>query len=595
MPFLNACTVKEQHISNKIPNQISVQSIECLIDSTNKLDFSEVSKSPSFRKFNGPEIGYGQLRKNLWVRLILKNQTKEPQESILSTDQIILENVEFYAKQGGNWALKKAGWGKAIQNREVPAYLHAFLVTLKPNARDTVFYKIRNEYQVVRLPLNLFSKQQFYQHYYTYILYDGLVTMALLTAILYCLYNLFYSSARDRKTLVLYFIYAVNFLIFYTIRISSPSFFTTDQPVVLNYFVNIFVFISTYTFYRFATAFIDPKQEFKNRRVSNVIDILFVLTIFVSLVPAWSAIQFFLYLKLAFFVGTIFYLIWYLIINFRKSFLTRIYFFMAMPLISTGLIEGLTNVFGILNVPYQFFEAFRVSICVEMLYILFALIFRERYFSKQIQAKLLKTELEMLESRIAIQETEQRRIARDLHDDLGGTLASLKHLILSKITNLVSKEDEKLIKDLAQKSGDDLRRISHALMPPNFERVGLVDSIRELVRTNNSDSIKLNFIEETNRLNIDANVALNIYRILTELIQNIQKHSGATEVLIQLLQSESELMLMVEDNGVGFEISDDAQGLGIKNMFARAKNIGGVLNFDSNKNGTTVILELPYA
>jgi signal transduction histidine kinase len=268
---------------------------------------------------------------------------------------------------------------------------------------------------------------------------------------------------------------------------------------------------------------------------------------------------------------------------------------MAMPLISTGLIEGLTNVFGILNVPYQFFEAFRVSICVEMLYILFALIFRERYFSKQIQAKLLKTELEMLESRIAIQETEQRRIARDLHDDLGGTLASLKHLILSKITNLVSKEDEKLIKDLAQKSGDDLRRISHALMPPNFERVGLVDSIRELVRTNNSESTKFNFIEETNRLNIDANVALNIYRILTELIQNIQKHSGATEVLIQLLQSESELTLMVEDNGVGFEIGYNAQGLGIKNMFARAKNIGGVLNFDSNKNGTTVILELPYA
>ena len=326
MPFLNACTIKEQHISNKIPEQISIQSIECFIDSTDKLDFSEVSKSPSFRKFDGPEIGYGQLRKNLWVRLVLKNQTREPQDGILSTDQIILENVDFYSKKENNWLQKKAGWGKAIQNREVPAYLHAFEVSLRPNTIDTVFYKIRNEYQVVRLPLNLFNKQQFYRHYYTYILYDGLVTMALLTAILYCLYNLFFSSARDRKTLVLYFIYAVNFLIFYTIRISSPSFFTTDQPVVLNYFVNIFVFISTYTFYRFATTFIDPNQAFRNRRVSIIIDILFVLTFFVSLVPAWSAIQFFLYLKLAFFVGTIFYLIWYLIINFRKSFLTRIYF-----------------------------------------------------------------------------------------------------------------------------------------------------------------------------------------------------------------------------------------------------------------------------
>lgn len=595
MPFLNACTIKEQHISNKISEQISVQSIECLVDSTDSLDFREVSQSQSFKKFDGPEIGYGQLRKNLWVRLVLKNQTKEHQDGILSTDQIILENVDFYSKKERVWQQKKAGWGKAIQGREVPAYLHAFKISLKPNATDTVFYKIRNEYQVVRLPLHLFNEQQFYLHYYTYILYDGLVTMALLTAILYCLYNLFYSSARDRKTLILYFIYAVNFLIFYTIRISSPSFFTTDQPVVLNYFVNFFVFISTYTFYRFATAFIDPNQAFKNRRVSIVIDILFVLTIFVSLIPAWSAIQFFLYLKLAFFVGTIFYLIWYLIINFRKSFLTRIYFFMAMPLISTGLIEGLTNVFGILNVPYQFFEAFRVSICVEMLYILFALIFRERYFSKQIQAKLLKTELEMLQSRIEIQETEQKRIARDLHDDLGGTLASLKHLILSKITNLVSQEDEKLIKDLAQKSGDDLRRISHALMPPNFERVGLVDSIRELVRTNNSESIKFDFMDETKYLLLDSTTALNIYRILSEVIQNIQKHSGASKVLVQLLQNQTDLTLMIEDNGKGFEIGKDSEGLGIKNMYARAKNIGAELNFDSNKNGTTVILELPYA
>ncbi|MBK9225334.1 MAG: hypothetical protein IPO23_13330 [Flavobacterium sp.] len=59
-------------------------------------------------------------------------------------------------------------------------------------------------------------------------------------------------------------------------------------------------------------------------------------------------------------------------------------------------------------------------------------------------------------------------------------------------------------------------------------------------------------------------MTLNIYRILTEIIQNIQKHSKASKVLIQLIQNESELTLMVEDNGKGFDISSSTQGLGLK-------------------------------
>ncbi|WP_255075952.1 7TM-DISM domain-containing protein [Lacihabitans sp. CCS-44] len=594
MPLLNACTFEEQQVLNKIPKQVNAQSVECFVDDTDTLRFEDVLGNKSFKKFNGPEIGYGHLRRNLWVKLVLQNNTNQTQEVILSTDQIILEKVDFYKKKEGKWNKEEAGWGTAIQNRELPSYLHAFKVSLSPNSRDTVFYRVRNQYQVVRLPLNLFSTQQFYQHYHSYLFYDGLVTMALITAILYCLYNLFYTSQRDRKTLVLYLIYAVNFFIFYTIRISSPAYFTNNQPVIINYFVNIFVFISTYTFVRFGTSFIDPDRKYGNRAISKLIDILFVCTVFVSLFPTWSAIKPLLYLKLSFFLSTIFYLIWSLISNFRRSFLTRIYFFMAMPLITTGMIEGLTNVFGIMEVPNQFFEAFRISICVEMLYILFALIFRERYLSKQIQKRLLKAELEMLESRIEIQENEQKRIARDLHDDLGGTLASLKHIVLSKMVNLLNSEDAKQIKELTQKSGDDLRRISHALMPPDFEKIGLIDSIKELIRGNNSKKIRFEFLENTKDLELEVKASLNIYRILSEIIQNIHKHSGATIVLVQFIQNDKELTLIVEDNGRGFENSTSLTGLGMQNMLSRAKNLDASLNFDSNSNGTTVILEVPY-
>lgn len=594
LPFLNACTFEEQHLLNNIPDQVRVQSVTCLVDSTDKLDFNAIVDNSAFAKFDGPEIGYGHLRKNLWVRVVLKNETNKPQNVILSTDQIILEDVTFYKKLNSVWQKEQAGWGISIQNRDLPTYLHAFRVDLEPGVTKTFYYKVRNQYQVVRLPLTLYSKEQFYKHYYSYLFLDGLVTMALLTSILYCIYNFFYSSKKDRKTLFLYFLYATNFLIFYSIRVSFPAYYSENQPQVLDYFVNVFIFISTYTFVKFGTSFIDPDKKNKSKSVSALIDGLFGLTIFISLVPSWSSLEFLLYIKLAFFLVTIFYFIWSLIINFKTSILARIYFFMAMPLICTGMLEGLTNVFGVIKVPSQFFEAFRISICLEMLFILFALIFRERYLSKQYQTKLLQTELEMLEARIEIQETEQKRIARDLHDDLGGTLASMKLLIFSKITNLLNPKDEALIRQLAQKSSDDLRRISHALMPPDFERVGLAASIGELVRYNHSDKISFEFYEKTQGKSINSAVSLNIYRVLSELIQNILKHSKATKVLVQLIQNEHEFTLMVEDNGQGFELTEDTGGLGIKNMQARAQNMGGSLNFDSNANGTTVILEVPY-
>ncbi|WP_255036182.1 7TMR-DISMED2 domain-containing protein [Lacihabitans soyangensis] len=210
MPLLNACTFEEQQVLNKIPEQVNVQSVDCFVDETDSLGFEDVLINPSFKKFNGPEIGYGHLRKNLWVRLVLQNKTNQTQDAILSTDQIILEKVDFYKKKEGKWHKEEAGWGIAVQYRELPSYLHAFKISLMPNASDTVYYRVRNQYQVVRLPLNLFNQQQFYQHYHSYLFYDGLVTMALITAILYCLYNLFYSSQKDRKTLVLYPLCGLN-------------------------------------------------------------------------------------------------------------------------------------------------------------------------------------------------------------------------------------------------------------------------------------------------------------------------------------------------------------------------------------------------
>ncbi len=567
-----------------------MKEIVCLVDSSNALGVLNVAvDSLLFHTYDGPEINYGHLRDALWVRISLENKTEDVQQFYLSSDQVILEDVRFYDKRDSVWTEEKSGWGLPALKKKTPSYLQAFRLDFLPRQEKTFYLRIKNEYQVVRLPLHVFKKEQFYGHYGLYVFLDGLVIMALITSILYAIYNLIFS--RKDRILFYYLLYAVNFLLFYWIRIASPAHILEAYPQVLNFFVTIFIFTSTFAFVKFGIRFVDPDREDKKKHIEGLIDFLFGLTVLVSLFPQYSDWVAFNSIKLTFFVGSILYLVWYMCIRFRKSFLTRIYFFMALPLILSGLVEGLTNIFGILKIPNQFFEAFRVSICIEMLYILFAFIYREKILTSKIESKLKQTEFQLLRSQIDAQESEQKRIAEDLHDDLGGTLSTLKRYIYDNLLGKVAKDEAQLIKKLTKKAGDDLRRISHALMPPEFESTGLSESIKELVRSNHTETRKMQFLQHGEVKKLHSSLELNIYRIVSEIVQNINKHSKATKVLVQFIWTKEELTLMLEDNGSDFRNVES--GMGMKNMQMRAEYIGGLLNFDSNGIESTITLEVP--
>ncbi|AWV97899.1 sensor histidine kinase [Arcticibacterium luteifluviistationis] len=590
LAILSSCTLKDQKVRNMVPELVELKEIVCLVDSTDALEIEDVAKNPQlFKPYAGPELNYGHLRKALWVKLTFENKTDIAQKFYISSDQVILEDVRFFSKTAEGWNIEKSAWGLAASKKKTDSYLHAFPLEFLPKETKTYFVRIRNQYQVVRYPIHIFSEVQFYQHSNFYVFLDGLVIMALITSILYVFYNLIFS--RKDRILIYYMLYAVNFLAFYAIRIASPTHIAEAHPPLLNYFVTIFIFISTYAFVKFGIRFIDPDKEDKHPIIENIIDVFFVLAILASLFPKYSDAQALNTIKLIFFTGSIAYLIWYMCMRFRKSLLSRIYFFMGMPLIVSGLVEGLTNVFGILKVPNQFFEAFRMSIVIEMLYILFAYIYREKILTAQIQSKLRETELELLRSKIDSQEAEQKRISGDLHDDLGGTLSTLKRLIFDNLIGNVKEIEANKIKKLTQKAADDLRRIAHALMPPEFEISGLTESVKELLKNNNSEKKKIQFLQHGKAHKLHSSIELNIFRIVSEIIQNINKHSKATKVLVQFIWSENELTMMVEDNGSDFK--EAHSGLGMKNMKMRAEYIGGFINFDSNGLESTITLEVP--
>jgi signal transduction histidine kinase len=198
------------------------------------------------------------------------------------------------------------------------------------------------------------------------------------------------------------------------------------------------------------------------------------------------------------------------------------------------------------------------------------------------------------------QDAERQRIAADLHDDLGGTLATIRRRLSDlrfKVKNdSVARELDEL-DPLIRKSSDDLRRISHNLMPPEFERIGLTNSLKHFIEEIPSQPTEFQFIisGEIHRLPLETE--LNLYRIVSELVQNIFKHAQASRASVQLLYYSDFLRVVVEDDGIGDKSEKSykiSPGMGLKNSILRADYIGASLHRESGEAGTSVILDIPY-
>jgi len=190
----------------------------------------------------------------------------------------------------------------------------------------------------------------------------------------------------------------------------------------------------------------------------------------------------------------------------------------------------------------------------------------------------LEHQKELLKNEIAVIEKERKRIARDLHDEIGANLAYIG-MNMAQIAKECPKElsfNEKIMICQTQlnQAITDVRRISHDLLPPILEMFGLIPSIHEFINNQNSTfEIDFSYDESFNQLNQET--ALQLYRVILELISNSIKHSEGDKITIHLKDLTATRKITYTDNGVGFDISTkkNSNGLGLKNIISRLESI----------------------
>lgn len=212
--------------------------------------------------------------------------------------------------------------------------------------------------------------------------------------------------------------------------------------------------------------------------------------------------------------------------------------------------------------------------------------------ANQLLALKKQQEIASLKSLMTGEEKERSRIARELHDGLGGILAAARMQLSALDTPNKSKKIDS-IEQLLEKASTESRRISHNLLPENLIKLGLNEALKDFIQgINDGKLMEITYHSIGIEERLPENLELSVYRIIQELLNNIIKHSEATEAFVQLHKTEKMLTITVEDNGKGFE-KVSSKGIGLSNIESRLSLLEGKLSIDTtNQKGTSVYIEI---
>ncbi len=228
----------------------------------------------------------------------------------------------------------------------------------------------------------------------------------------------------------------------------------------------------------------------------------------------------------------------------------------------------------------------------------FFVTYQKRLLKKQIELNEIKAaqQEKLLQNTILSQEKERRRVAQDLHDEVGAMLSVVK----LNVGRLEKKSSENITKELAVETKNYLdevinqvRRISRALLPPSLEKFGLFNALQELGNwVNKSDSVIVECYLIGEHVRFETEKELAVFRIIQELLNNSLKYAEANKISITIKFTGKSLYVAYNDNGKGFDLKEKSgTGLGLKNLESRTQLLNAKFKLKSKiGKGTSAVM-----
>jgi len=249
---------------------------------------------------------------------------------------------------------------------------------------------------------------------------------------------------------------------------------------------------------------------------------------------------------------------------------------------------------GVQRQLYIFLAATLIAIALTSLYLIRS---NRQIFARL--AELSEQRSDLAQKLISTQESTLRHISRELHDEFGQVLTAIGSMLGRAGKHAPEgsplRQDLKEVQEIAQSTLNNIRTLSQALHPVLLEEAGLESTLDWYIPTvGRQTGLALHYEKTGQAFPVEMSAGVHIYRVLQEALNNVSRHSGASDAWIRLKFSSDALELEVEDHGKGFVADKMQRGIGLVAMRERAELIGGTLAISPRPlGGTKVRLLIP--
>ncbi|MEO6285652.1 MAG: 7TM diverse intracellular signaling domain-containing protein [Dyadobacter sp.] len=589
------------------------QDMLILVDKPATLTFKDVVKrTADFKKMEQPVLNFGPSDVAIWVRFEVRNDVGK--EWFLHIGAPFLAEIDLYRLYGsGGFVHSQISSARPFEER--PILTTQMILPMNVAIGKTEVYYLRvSSNSVLRAPLEVATMPYLFEQSQSTDIWNGMYFGLILALVLY---NLFvFISLRERAYLY-YVFYVLNIALNisytkgYFLQFVVPGFPQANHSNFTGSVACIFLLL-------FTRSFLDTGLRVRHsRKIENVLFLLCTTCIVMSL--NGQMLSGFILVWVISLLVILYILIGSAVVVLKGFRPAR--FFMFVPGIQSeetlrcGFKPARIFLFGffILSVgiiiyalkdqailPQNWFteNAYILGSALEAIILSYALakklhIYKREKEESQLEALAQATLFshQLIES----QESERKRVAAELHDSLGQSLGMVKNKVLMLKRDIeIPLAKEKHVADLEKMVGENIqevRNISYNLRPLHLDLLGITQSVNSLLED----------VMESGTLNVVTDIQLfdnllfksneiNVFRIIQECFNNIVKHAEATEARIRIMQSQTQLMITIEDNGIGMrERAPGKGGFGLLGVRERLNILNGHMEITSNQPHGTIL------
>lgn len=560
-------------------------------DKTTKLTFDQIRDSLQEFKINpSGKINLGPSSAAIWCVFRLKNTTHK--NWFIEMGESYVDEIDMYAlnDSGKVWHIE-TGLFRKYNPKAVKVNHYLFPLNIAFN-EEKIFLIRAKSTSILKLPLVVGTMQTFYEinHKKDFIfgLYFGLI-LAL------SIYNFFvFISIKDIT--YLFYVFYINFLgaTVSWLKGYSPE-FINFLPLQINH-GNTYATLSILSLILFTHFFLNIKTMAPRLKKVEITFFGFNFVGLVINVLGFYHIGFY-FVMLWVVLFSLPYVLGFGIYAMRRGFRPAGFYILGFSVFALGDFIFMLNENAILSQNFLTHYSLQMGSSIEAMILSFALANKLNSFKRdkeKTQALALDRANKFSKELIETQENERKRIAGELHDSVGQSLSLIKNKITLLAKGLDKRDSLSELNEVVSNTIQEVRSISYGLRPFHLDILGLTQSIKSLVE-DVAESSETNFnmrVENIDHL-FSKEAEIHIFRIIQECLNNISKHSKATQASVKITHTDSGARILIEDNGIGIDNYNGESGLGLRGIRERVNFLAGSLEIETNKpQGTSIRISI---